>query len=189
MLIERIAAACRKHNVVSQDQEAVFIYGLDLLLFSVFSIVSFLILGLISGEIRTVLWILAAFIPLQSFSGGYHAESHACCYLTMLVGLIVAIGAMKTLPVVIILLLGILGCIPIFLFAPVEHEKAPFSAAFAAKMRRIARSLACVVIVAGGSLYMFAPQVASSLLLGLAASGVSVSCAMILKRRRKAVPD
>lgn len=180
--INRMTLVCLKHNMIPQSQEEFFRYGLELLISSVISIVSYLTLGILIGKADVVMCILITLIPLQSFGGGYHADSHARCYFTMLIGLVISLLLVEVLGT-FLLFLAILACVPIYLYAPVEHKKAPFSRSFAEKMRRIVRILLCIFMVVSATLRTTMPVIAAAMATGVFSSGVSIVVAVIQQRR------
>ena len=66
-LVNRSVAAMLKDQVISEEQKAVMIYGLDLLYSSIISLLSFVVLGFVLKRLVPTLVLLLFFIPLQSF--------------------------------------------------------------------------------------------------------------------------
>ena len=110
------------------------IYGLDLLLSSIVSVASFLILGVLLGAGLQTVCFWGIFIPLQSFGGGYHCQTHFRCWLLMLVCYLGALYIIVPLPISILWCGAVLASYSFVKLAPIENVHAPFSEAFRRKM-------------------------------------------------------
>ena len=66
-------------KIIEEKQYAVIAYGLELLLSSVVNILSILFIGAIVNRAGEIILLLLVSIPLQSFGGGYHCNTHLRC--------------------------------------------------------------------------------------------------------------
>ena len=101
MLISKIVNQWCEAGIISRTEIEVYEYGLDLLLYTSINIVTILFSAAIIGKLKESFVLLAVVLPLQSFCGGYHANTHFRCFLIMYIGWIIAIF---TAPLLLLLL-------------------------------------------------------------------------------------
>jgi len=181
-MLDGICYAMEQSGAIDPKQHAVIRYGLDLLIFSLFSLAGLLLAGIGVGRGSETAIMLVTFIPLQSFGGGYHCQTHARCFLMMLSVLMVSLLIRDLIPAVMMWSIGAVSAIPIFRLAPVQHPKAPFSEGFRKRMRAIVRS--CYMAAIGVSVYLYAVGGEyRSVLMAVILSGVSICCATVQQKR------
>lgn len=84
-------------SVIKEEDAEIYIYGINQILVSVLNVSSALIIGLIFGVFFEIAVFMAAYIPLRSFAGGYHAKTPLRCYIFSVIMLIVVSIGMKYL--------------------------------------------------------------------------------------------
>ena len=84
-------------GVIKEEDAEIYIYGINQILTSVLSVSSALIIGLIFGVFPEIAAFMAAYIPLRSFAGGYHAKTPLSCYVFSVIMLIVVSIGLKYL--------------------------------------------------------------------------------------------
>lgn len=84
-------------SVIKEEDAEIYIYGINQILVSVLNVSSALIIGLIFGVFFEITVFMAAYIPLRSFAGGYHAKTPLRCYIFSVIMLIVVSIGMKYL--------------------------------------------------------------------------------------------
>ena len=84
-LAKTIAHFFVKQNIAESKNEAIYAYGMELLLSDVLNGLLALIIALVSGTVFPTLLFFTVFMILRRFSGGYHANTHYGCILTMVV--------------------------------------------------------------------------------------------------------
>lgn len=173
-LINHVTKICLDHHVITEQDEDIFRYGLDLLVFSFGSIVLFLTIGLLLNRFLMVACFLLAFIPMQSFGGGYHANTHLRCFLTMLASLCIAIVIISHLAPIMLLIVSSVCTYPVFRYAPIEHKNAPFGNAFRTKMKKTVRCISSTLVLMSWGFSFTNPLIASSLAMGIIASALSM---------------
>ena len=145
--INAFVATMLEYGVIEKPQKAIMTYGLDLLFSSVISLLSIIVCGVaLNVEIQT-LWLLAAFIPLQSFGGGYHCKTHLRCWLLMLVGYLISVFGLIQLPAPVLWGGALLAAYSFLKLTPVEHENAPFGKEFEKRMHEIVVGLYYIALV------------------------------------------
>ena len=90
-MIARIAAqltkALGKSVSMTEDEAEVYQYGFDIALYTLLSTTALLIIGALAGKLISTIICVSLFYLNQSFGGGYHANSHLGCFVTMAFGL------------------------------------------------------------------------------------------------------
>ena len=80
-----------KEYIPSEDRE-IYEYGFDILIYTVWSTLALLLIGLVLRQFWNTAIIVLGFYTFQSFGGGYHADSHLKCFLTMTCGLLTGLS-------------------------------------------------------------------------------------------------
>ena len=84
-------------GVIKEEDAEIYIYGINQILVSVLNVSSALIIGLIFGVFPEIVVFMAAYIPLRSFAGGYHAKTPLRCYVFSVIMLIIVSIGLKYL--------------------------------------------------------------------------------------------
>lgn len=91
-MIARIAAhltkALSRYVSMTEDEAEVYEYGFDIALYTLLSTAALLIIGILAGEFVSTVVCVSLFYLNQTFGGGYHANSHLGCFMTMALGLL-----------------------------------------------------------------------------------------------------
>ncbi len=126
LLSKNIASFFVRTGVTREEDEELYIYGLQTILSSVFSFLMILVLAVIKSDIMETGIFLACLVLLRSYTGGYHAKKYwSCCLVTlscylscMLIGK--TIGASNGL-----FILYLVSIIIILIFSPLENKNKP----------------------------------------------------------------
>ena len=178
-LVNRSVTAMLEHQIVREEQQAVIIYGLDLLYSSIISLLSFVVLGSFLNRLLPTAVLLLFFIPLQSFGGGYHCQTHFRCWLLMMIGYLAAVFVLMNLPLYILWSMMLIGAYAILKFAPIENPAAPFGECFRKKMRRIMLVVFAAAVLLAGIFSVMREELASPILVAVILSEVSITSAKI----------
>ncbi len=118
-------------EIVSSEDEEVYVYGMELLFSTLFNIILAVIIGAVTSSMLETAIFLAAFISVRQCIGGYHAETHLGCISIFGVVLIAFAIIVKltsdTFAIPISIVSAIVSFILVLLFAPVEHPNKPLS--------------------------------------------------------------
>ena len=116
-----------KSKVVEAEDVEIYIYGINQILTSVLNVSSALIIGFIFGVIPEVAVFMAAYIPLRSFAGGYHAKTPLRCYIFSVIMLIIVSIGMKYLYIANWVYYIVLAAttIVVLVLSPVEDRNKP----------------------------------------------------------------
>lgn len=70
-----------RHCPLSEEKRPVFVYGFELSLSTLSSILSIILLSIIFKNVYSSLLFLYTFFFLRLFSGGYHAPTYSKCFI------------------------------------------------------------------------------------------------------------
>ena len=76
-------------NITEESKEVIYAYGMELLISDVLNTLIVLMIALISHTLPAVIIFIAVFMVLRRFVGGYHANSHLSCMLTLVMVMLV----------------------------------------------------------------------------------------------------
>lgn len=114
-------------GVIKEEDAEIYIYGINQILVSVLNVSSALIIGLIFGVFPEIAVFMAAYIPLRSFAGGYHAITPLRCYVFSVIMLIVVSIGLKYLHIAEWIYYAVLvaATLVVLVLAPVEDRNKP----------------------------------------------------------------
>lgn len=72
---------------IPPNEQDIYEYGIDVLLYTVLSTTGLLFLGLLYGQFTESIVIIAILYLNQTLGGGFHASTHLHCFATMAIGL------------------------------------------------------------------------------------------------------
>lgn len=126
-LSRRIGDNLVRSSVVKAEDAEIYIYGINQILVSVLNVSSALIIGLIFGVFFEITIFMAAYIPLRSFAGGYHAKTPLRCYIFSVIMLIVVSIGMKYLSLTEWVYYAVLLAVAliVLVLSPVEDRNKP----------------------------------------------------------------
>lgn len=87
------------NKIIAAEDSEVYAYGIELLLSTIFNLVVAIIIALISNEFIPCFFNLTAFVTIRMYAGGYHADTHWGCMLTLVCVLSVFILSIKTISI------------------------------------------------------------------------------------------
>lgn len=116
-----------RSDVVKAEDAEIYIYGINQILVSVVNVLSALIIGLIFGMFFEIAVFMAAYIPLRSFAGGFHAKTPLRCYIFSIIMLIVVSIGLRYLSMAIWVYYAVLAVafIIVLVLSPVEDKNKP----------------------------------------------------------------
>lgn len=144
-LAKNIAHFFVVQKTVEENKEAIYAYGMELLISDVLNTLIVLLIALISHTLPAMIVFTAVFMGLRKFAGGYHANSHLSCMLTLVVVMLIfsyGICNVSEKYAWIISIGFVVISIPvIFNLAPVPHPNKPVSEEKGAKLKKRSRIL------------------------------------------------
>lgn len=161
-------------KIVEEPREVIYAYGLELLISDVLNTLIVLLIAVFTHTLPAVLVFVAVFVGLRQFVGGYHANSHLSCMLTLIVVMMLfcfgVCNISKRLALVFGICFIVISLPIIFCIAPVSHPNKPMSDEKHDKLKKCSRILSFAIFVA----------VILMLILGYQKIGLYVSCGMLL---------
>lgn len=105
-------------------------YGLEVVLSTVLSVVATLAVAFFSGMLKECFAFLAVFMPLRTYTGGYHASTHIRCFFVLMIDMLLGVlimhsckGSMYMTSWAMI----VAAIIIIVAFSPIVHKNHPMS--------------------------------------------------------------
>lgn len=126
-LSHRIGNDLMRSDIIKAEDAELYIYGINQILVAVLNLSSALIVGLIFNVFLEVAIFMAAYIPLRSFAGGFHAKTPFRCYIFSVIMLTVVSIGMKYLSLmewVYYVVLSVAALI-VLVLSPVEDRNKP----------------------------------------------------------------
>ena len=80
-LSQKLVRLFCEQKVIDEAKADAYVYGYELLISSVVSVLLVILVSAVCGDVRYSLSFLIGFIPQRIYIGGYHATSHTRCYL------------------------------------------------------------------------------------------------------------
>lgn len=145
-LSQKIVDKLCEQDVIDTSDAAAYVYGYELLISSIISVLIVVLVSIICGDVRYALSFLLGFVLQRIYIGGYHATSHIRCYLAfsgmflicvLLSKLIVVTYILRIMTTVLLLSISIL-------FAPVEAKNKPLNEKKRLKYKTIALTLSAI---------------------------------------------
>lgn len=149
-------------NITEAPREAIYAYGMELLISDVLNTLIVLLIALLSHTLSAVVVFIAVFMGLRQFVGGYHANSHLSCMFTLVIVMLVfsyGICNINGQLAQIFSISFITIALPIIFFiAPVPHPNKPMSEEKGIKLRKRSYILAVILTIAVIALLVFQYQ-------------------------------
>ena len=138
-------------RIINADLYDVYIYGSELLLSFLISVLLIIFLGAISGDILLTVVYLIVFIAVRRFTGGYHADTYLKCKLITIGTYALTLGLSKTIDITVpcYFVLFVCGIAAIFKFGPIENPNKPLVEEEKKKLKYIAIALFAINTVSG----------------------------------------
>lgn len=136
-------------NIVKQEDEEIYAYGMELLYSSIFNILLAVLIAVVTNTFLPTTVFIVTFIILRQYIGGYHAKTHFGCMTIFVVVLIIFSILAKHTPInfeiPVSVVIDVISIILVILFAPVEHPNKPLSDND--KMRLRKKGIFCIFVI------------------------------------------
>jgi len=118
-----IATEMVSAGVIKQDDWEVYQYSMEICIATIMNLLAAVLLFTIFARLLEGLIFFAAFFPLRTYSGGYHAPTHLRCFLLSIIILLVFITCLSAIPVesyyLAAVFMGFISSMVIFALTPV----------------------------------------------------------------------
>jgi len=148
----RIVTKLVESEAISAEDKEVYEYGLRRVASTFITIATTLVIGFIFGMILESVIFMAAYVPLRSYAGGYHARTPLRCYVFSVILTVLVLLSIKYIPYDIILIgaLTLVAGIIVFIFAPVADANKPLDQVETRVFKKCTRIILFMQIVFGG---------------------------------------
>ena len=151
LLSKSIALFLLRKDIISSDNIEIYEYGFELMIATIIGFGLVLISGLVMGEFILSLVFYAIFVIVRFFTGGYHANTHLKCKMTLLSCCILVLAMTKVLThycsAFTIIGLHSVYLFTVFAFSPVENVNAPIDNDLKQRNRKISIIMAIAITI------------------------------------------
>ena len=183
MRLSRVLTNRLFSHVEDEEKKLLCMYGFELWLYTIISTLGLILVGVVFRASIEAMIIITIFYICQSNGGGYHANTHLKCFLTMVCGLIIGIFMIKGLKDRLFLpLTGLLGMIMLLLNPLCLHQNKQYLSVRIKALKR--RSVLCTIFISTVTLVLYAlrVQLFSAMCMGMFLSSISRTIAAIQKK-------
>ena len=178
---------CKTQNVIENSKREEIEYGLEVIFSTFLSLTMVLAISLFYRMIKECITFLAVFMPLRTYTGGYHASTHVRCFFTLIIDMMA--GALilylyKTDIYIISWSMIIVATIIVVVFSPVVHINHPMSR----RQQIMSKKKSIVILLIDIIVLLFMAFRKQQILLfsgayGLASIAISMMIAKYIKKR------
>ena len=141
-IAKAIVTRLERHGAIRPAERDIYIYGCDTALYTAISTLGLLALGAGFGRLWETVVCVSLFYLNQSFGGGYHADTHLRCFLTMAAGLVIfMLSFYLPLPQGIAILAGYLSLTALYAIPLVLHKNKAYLTRHKEKLIRRSRRI------------------------------------------------
>lgn len=126
-LSDKLTDSLISNGTITADDREIYYYGIHQGIILILNTVTTLLIGIISGMIWQSVVFMLGYIPLRSYTGGFHAKTTVRCYFSSIVLMTVVLLVMRYIHFSM-LIYGILIFISstiILLLAPMDNHNKP----------------------------------------------------------------
>lgn len=126
--MEKVVRHLISHHVLREEEYDLYLYSFTQLFIIVCHIAAYFAIAYFYHEVWTLIAFLAAFIPLRSYAGGYHASKQLTCYFVSVATVFGILTLMKfsNIGIGVFLVLALFSFLVIVLMAPRESKNKPY---------------------------------------------------------------
>lgn len=126
-MTKRIIDYLLRHDIIAQQDAAIYVYGLQTLFQSAACYGTILLLALLTHHVIDTLVFWVIFLPIRQYAGGYHCSTPLRCFFLSVVvwAAIMALCRFSFPPLLCVL--SVLSAAVLWYFAPLPHPNNPLS--------------------------------------------------------------
>ncbi len=148
---ENIASEMISAGVITSEEKDVYQYSMELLIAMSVNLISSVVLFAVFGKLLEGLTFLAAFLPLRTYSGGYHASNYIKCYVLSIAIMVGLLFCLTMIPASCLQSLAVflspMAALIIFILSPVGSANKPLDEKETFVYRIISRRILAVELV------------------------------------------
>ncbi|PWN00196.1 MAG: hypothetical protein DBX37_02580 [Massilioclostridium sp.] len=176
---QKVVAYFLRNNVITEDEQDIYQYGIKLIISNVLGVVLILLAGVILNQFWFAVVHLVCMITVRIYSGGFHADTYIVCNSSSVITFLLVCGVTVWLPPKIWLWSAIIFCIVALIIAfylsPVEHPNKPFTKKQGRKYRMISLTMMVLLSISAIILTIYRIQIGVC----IAATLLAISILMI----------
>lgn len=121
--LELIVNWLSKEGAICDDDKDIYLYALNCMLLNIAPVLIVIVIGIFTGNIVEGLVMIAPFIFIRKYSGGFHMQKIYMCLITSVITLLLCMLGIKFLTCNVIIHCGVIvaNCI-ITLLSPIDNE-------------------------------------------------------------------
>lgn len=129
-LSEQITDYFETQQVIDPKKRELYRYGVQQGFTILLNLMTAIAISLLCGMLLQGLLFLAAYIPLRSYAGGYHAKTPIRCYVLSAGMILAVLLVMRFVPITdrICFIILVIASVIVLLLAPVEDQHKPLDA-------------------------------------------------------------
>lgn len=177
-LSDTIARSFVARGTISEERFSICRYGIKQLFSVCLNLLTTLCIGMAFGLVWESVLFTAAYIPLRSFAGGFHAKTPVRCYWysAAMIAIVLALLRFVPLPLWTAVPVYMISSILLWLLVPVETSHKPLDELEQRVYRHRARLIWCVEsLVMIGLFFLQLEQAGNCILLSMAALSVMLA--------------
>lgn len=127
-IAEQITESMEDNHIIEHDDRELYVYGFNQGLNILLNLITTLVVGLLFGNVLELAIFIAAYIPLRSFAGGYHAKTPVRCYIVSIILILAFSLVIKYVHFTIFIcsIVIVVSSAVILCLSPVEDKHKPF---------------------------------------------------------------
>lgn len=175
-------------KIISEEQREIYIYGFELVICSIISLVIVILIASITGMYYECAIYYVVFSITRLFSGGFHANTYLRCKISYIGCLLITLGLFKMMNILqplYWLMLFIFSSLIIVHFAPVENGNKPLSETEKKRAKNITLTLIILWLVISVILYLIENSIYQMIPLTLLFIAVLMVFGEIKERRKR----
>lgn len=185
-LSKLIALFLHKEHIIDDERIPVCEYGIELMISTMIGFLLVIMVGVMMNALAHALFFYLVFIGVRLYTGGYHADSHFKCKLTLVLCCVFVLSsscqyeALKDSKLYFLFLAIYL--VSVILFSPVEHINAPLTEQEKKRNRGVSIIMAIVLVVVNVLSYIVVPSISAVLTMSLFVIAMLMMIAKIKER-------
>lgn len=143
VLSERVTGWLLANEAIPREDREIYRYGIQQGMIALVNLGTTMIIGMVFGRLLESILFMAAYMPLRSFAGGYHAKTAVRCYFFSIAMMSAVLWVMRCVTYVTL----VCGCLTvvsgsiIWFLVPVEDRNKPLDELEKVVYRKKARKI------------------------------------------------
>lgn len=145
-------------KIITIDKYDIYSYGLEMIMSSVLGVILVALCGILIGSLIHAVVFYVLFIVLRMYTGGYHADTHLACKLTLCSSFLITNLAFNDVfpfyNVYVHIFLSLVNLIAVVVLSPIESSGKPLSNSIKNKNRIISICAYIIIIMITLCIYL-----------------------------------